>query len=57
MVKYYIIFYRYTLKYYINEIAYEESIVNKSRAETYSFRHFTIDVAYMVLVICVSRKT
>ena len=57
MVKYYIFFYRYTLKYYINEIAYEESIVNKSRAETYSFRHFTIDVAYMVLVICVSRKT
>ena len=40
-----------------NEITYGESIVYKSRAETLiSFRHFTIDVAYLVLVICVSRK-
>ena len=41
-----------------NEITYGESIVNKSRAENLIFfRHYTIDVAYLVLVICVSRKT
>ena len=41
-----------------NEIIYGESIVNKSRAENLIlFRHFTIDVAYLVFVICVSRKT
>ena len=41
-----------------NEITYGESIVNKSRAENLTpFRHYTIDVAYLVLVICVSRKT
>ena len=40
-----------------NEIAYGESIVKKSRAENLiSFRHFTIDVAYLVLVICVVVK-
>ena len=39
------------------EITYGKSIVNKSRAENLiSFRHCTIDVAYLVLVICVSRK-
>ena len=41
-----------------NEITYGELIVNKSRAENLIlFRHYTIDVAYLVLVICVSRKT
>ena len=41
-----------------NEITYGKSIVNKSRKENLiSFRYFTIDVAYMVFVICVSRKT
>ena len=41
-----------------NEITYGESIVNKSRAENLIiFRHYTIDVAYLVLVICVIRKT
>ena len=41
-----------------NEITYEESIVNKSRAENLIlFRHYIINVAYLVLVICVSRKT
>ena len=41
-----------------NEITYEESIVNKSRAENLIlFRHFTIDVAYLVFVICVNCKT
>ena len=41
-----------------NEITYGESIVNKSRAENLiSFRHYTLDVSYLVLVICVSRKT
>ena len=41
-----------------NEITYGESIVNKPRAENpIPFRHYTIDVAYLVLVICVSRKT
>ena len=41
-----------------NEITYRESIVNKSRAENLIlFRHYTIDVVYLVLVICVSRKT
>ena len=41
-----------------NEITYGESIVNKSGAENLIFfRHFTIDVACLVLVICVSRKT
>ena len=40
-----------------NEITYGESIVKKTRAKNpISFRHFTIDVAYLVLVICVSRK-
>ena len=41
-----------------NEITYGESIVYKSRTENLIiFRHFTIDVAYLVLVIYVSRKT
>ena len=41
-----------------NEITYRELIVNKSRAENLiPFRRYTIDVAYLVLVICVSRKT
>ena len=41
-----------------NEITYEESIVNKSRVENLiSFRHFTIDITYLISVICVSRKT
>ena len=41
-----------------NEITHGKSIVNKSRAENLiPFRHYTIDVAYLVLVICVSRKT
>ena len=41
-----------------NEITYGESIVTKSREENLiSFRHFTIDVVYVVFVICVSRKT
>ena len=41
-----------------NEITYGESIVNKSSAENLIFfRHFTIDVTYLVLVIFVSRKT
>ena len=41
-----------------NEITYTESIVNKSRAENLiPFRYFTIDVAYLVVVICVSHKT
>ena len=41
-----------------NKITYGESIVNKSRAENLIiFRHFTINVAYLVLVICVSHKT
>ena len=41
-----------------NEITYGESIVNKWRAENLiSFRRYTIDVAYLVLVICVCRKT
>ena len=41
-----------------NEISYGESIVNKSREENLiPFCHFTIDVAYLVLVICVNRKT
>ena len=41
-----------------NEITYGESIVNKSKAENLiPFRHSTIDVAYLVLVICVIRKT
>ena len=41
-----------------NEITYGESMVNKSRAENLIlFRHYTIDVAYLVFVICVSRKT
>ena len=41
-----------------NEITYGDLIVSKSRAENpISFRHYTIDVAYLVLVICVSRKT
>ena len=40
-----------------NEITNRESIVNKSREEhLIPFCHFTIDVAYMVLVICVIRK-
>ena len=41
-----------------NEITHGESIVKKSRAENLiPFRHYTIDVAYLILVICVSRKT
>ena len=41
-----------------NEIVYAESIVNKSRAENLIyFRHFTINIVYLVLVIYVSRKT
>ena len=41
-----------------NEITYRELMVNKSRAENLiPFRHYTIDVAYLVLVIFVSRKT
>ena len=41
-----------------NEITYGESIVTKSRAENLiSFRHYTIDVFYLVFVICVNRKT
>ena len=41
-----------------NEIIYAKSIVNKSRAENLiHFRHFTIDVVYLVFVICDNRKT
>ena len=41
-----------------NEITYEESIVNKSRAgHLIFFRHYTIDVAYLILVICARHKT
>ena len=41
-----------------NEITYSESIVNKSRAENLIFfRYFTIDVVYLIFMICVSRKT
>ena len=41
-----------------NEITYGESIVNESRAENLiPFRHHTINVAHLILVICVSRKT
>ena len=41
-----------------NEITYGKSIVNKSMAEyLIFFRHFTVDVAYLVFIICVSRKT
>ena len=41
-----------------NEITYGESIVKKSRVvNLIPFRHFTISVAYLVFVICVSRKT
>ena len=41
-----------------NEITYGKSIVNESRVENLiSFPHFTIDAAYLVLVICVSQKT
>ena len=41
-----------------NEITYKESMVNKQRAENLiHFRHYTIDVAYLVLVIYVSHKT
>ena len=40
-----------------NEITYGKSIVNKSRAENLIiFHHYTIDVAYLALEICVSRK-
>ena len=40
-----------------NKITYGESIVNKSRAKNLiPFLHLTIDVVYLVLVICVSRK-
>ena len=41
-----------------NKITYGDSIVNKPRAENlFPFRHFIINVAYLVFVICVSRKT
>ena len=41
-----------------NEITYGDLIVNKSRAENLiPFRHYTIPAAYLVLVICVNRKT
>ena len=41
-----------------NEITYRESIVYKSRSENLiRFRHFTIDITYLISVICVSRKT
>ena len=41
-----------------NKITYGESIVNNSIAENLiPFRHYTIDVANLVLVICISRKT
>ena len=41
-----------------NEITYGKSVVNKSRAENLiPFHHYTIDVAYLVLVICVNPKT
>ena len=41
-----------------NEITYGKSIVHKSKAENLIiFRHFTVDVVYLVLVICVNRKT
>ena len=41
-----------------SEITYGESIVNKSRAgNLVHLHHFTIDVAYVILVICVSCKT
>ena len=50
-----------------NEITYEESIVNKTRAEKrhllitemvhlIPFCHFTIDVSYTTILICVSAK-
>ena len=41
-----------------NQITYGESIVNKLRKENLiHFRYFTTDVAYLILVISVSRKT
>ena len=41
-----------------NEITFGESIVDKSREENLTpFRHFTIDVAYLVFVIYFSHKT
>ena len=41
-----------------NDISNRESIVNKSRAQNLiHFRHFTIDVDYLVFMICISRKT
>ena len=41
-----------------NEITYGESIVNKLRVENLiPFRRYTINVAYLILVICVRRKT
>ena len=41
-----------------NEITYGESIVNKSRAENLiPLCHITIDVSYLVCVICIRHKT
>ena len=41
-----------------NEITYGDSIVNKSKAENLVlFHYYTIDDVYLVLVICVNRKT
>ena len=41
-----------------NKITYGESIVKKSRTKNLiTVRHYTIDVGYLILVICVSRKT
>ena len=41
----------------VNEIIYGKSIVNKSRAENpITFRHYSIDVAYLVLVICITHN-
>ena len=41
-----------------NKIIYGESIINKLRTENLIlFRHFTTDVAYLVLMIFFSHKT
>ena len=40
-----------------NEITYGKLTVNKSRAENpIPFRHYSIDVAYLVLVICITHN-
>ena len=40
-----------------NETNYGKSIVNKTKAEnSISFRHYSMDVAYLVLVICITHN-